>query len=82
MTISKLGIKKPEAVDNCYGVRGVYNEETGMSGYLLTNAWPVAKASRFFMTTEHDDVGLVTWFEAPSLEEANTFLDKIKKEES
>lgn len=78
MTISKLGIKKPEAVDNCYGVRGVYNPETGMSGGLMMDNLDPAKATEFYLYTEHEDVGLQTFYRAPSFEEANHFLDRLK----
>lgn len=79
MTLTKHGLRAPIDQNDLYGSRGVYNEETGMSGGLWTTEWPVTEAgTRFFLTTEHEDVGLVTWYEAPTLEEANEFLDRLK----
>lgn len=80
MTITKHGIKAPIPQEELYGVRSVYNYDTEMSGTLFTTTWPMKSHTRFFLTTEHDDVGLVTWFEAPTLEEAIDFLDKLKTE--
>lgn len=78
MTLTKHGLKNPIAQEELYGVRGVYNEETGMSGTLFMTTIPRRPDTRFFLTTEHEDVGLVTWYEAPTLEEANEFLDRLK----
>ncbi len=79
MSITKHGVKAPIPNADLYGVRGVYNGDTGMSGNLSTNECPVtASGTRFFITTEHEDVGLVTWLEASTLEEANHFLDRLK----
>lgn len=81
MTIMKHGLKAPIDNADLYGVRGVYNPDTEMNGNMFTSEWPVTTpGTRFFLTTEHDAVGLVTWFEAPTLEEANDFLDKLKTE--
>lgn len=81
MSITKHGLTAPVKEADLYGVRSVFNEHTEMSGTLFTDTWPVKAGSRFFMTTEHEGVGLITWFEAPTLEEANTFLDHIKNVE-
>jgi len=78
MTITKHGHRPPVLEEDLWNTRGVYNEETGMMGNLYTDAWPAAKASRFFMTTEHEAVGQETWFEAPDLDEAMHFLDNLK----
>lgn len=81
MTISKLGLKGPDTSE-LFATRAVYNEETGMSATLWTDTFPAKHSSVFYVTTEHEDVGLVTFYQAATFEEADSFVSQIKEAEA
>ncbi len=58
MALSRIGIRQPEDAVTGAGPH-IFNEETGMHYELCTG-----DDGRLYVAADHEDVGLVTWFDA------------------
>jgi hypothetical protein len=68
LTITKIGIRVPKELEDAIATDFHYNEDSGLEFELFE------EDDRFFIGASHEDVGLVTWFEAQTKEAAYAFI--------